>query len=129
MHQRSGNRQSLDPLSAPFSANTLTRHPPNLFGVVLEKGTKEAIAKPINQEILKIPLLASRKYPNSQVRDTNTDNSPQTKIADRRQRQRDRVIKEPAKEIDARQSWSHEHVRIIAGYSAIAVFIRIGRDR
>ena len=48
------NRQSLNALSAPLSADFFAFNPPNLFGVGFEEGKVQFTAKAVDKELLQI---------------------------------------------------------------------------
>ena len=54
-------RQSLDALRAPFGANLIAGHTPDLLCIGFEKRQIKLFAKPVNNKILKCALLALRQ--------------------------------------------------------------------
>ena len=58
---RAPERQALDALRRPIRRDFLARHPPHLFGVALEKGVEETLAKLVAHPILEVDRIRHRE--------------------------------------------------------------------
>src|SRR6266404_1206493 len=101
--------KSSDPLRRPVGGDFLAAHPPNFFGVALEKGVKEPFAELIAHPLFKIARISHRKEARFQRGKNAQSRSEDTQFEQRfkwpqRIGEKFSVVKNP------RRPWPHEHV-------------------
>src|SRR5690606_11510041 len=101
--------EALHPLRAPLRADVLAGRAPDLFRVLLEEAPVQAIAEPVDEEVLQAALRAAREEPRVGVARGERHAVAQAELERRVEVGLERIVEELAAEVDAREPPAKEH--------------------
>src|ERR1035437_1420744 len=114
MRERQRERQSLHALRPPVRADLAARHAPHLFRVATKERLVQPGAEPVDEERVEVGLVSPREQPRLHVTQADQRGVQKPQAPRHRQRDADRIRKEIAREIDARQARALQHHAVFA---------------
>src|SRR5271157_3423111 len=112
VHYDALEREALDALRAPFGADLVARHAPDLFGIRLEKCEVKLLAKPVDDEIFQGFFFALGQQRRAQITDAATKGADKAQISEGRRGQADGIVEEAAQKIDAAFALANQHHQV-----------------
>ena len=119
VHDHALERKPFDALRAPFGADLVARHAPDLLCVRLEKCQVELLAEAVDDEIFERALLALWQQRRAQITDAAANGADQAHIPECAGGQADGIVEEAAQKIDAALALADQHDQVFG--------LRIGR--
>src|SRR5438045_3356243 len=109
MRECLSDRKTLNALCAPLGANRLTIYTPDLFGIGFEKRQVEFPTEAVDEELLKVGLIADREHQGPQVTQPDLDCLKNSQFPDRIAAQCNRVSEELLHEVNSRFTIPNQH--------------------
>ena len=114
MNHRPLEREPLHPLRAPLGADLAALHTPDLFGVAVKKGFVQAPPEAVDEERVQEGFVAAGKGLGPQVAERDESGVGKPQPPGHHQSDAQRIGKEMAGEVDARQARPLQHHPILA---------------
>src|SRR5271157_37784 len=112
VHYDALEREALDALRAPFGADLVARHAPDLLGIRLEKRQVKLLAKPVDDEIFQGFLFALWHQRRAQITESATEGAGKAQISEGCRGQAAGIVEEAAQKIDAALALANQHNQI-----------------